>query len=562
MENRIPLPGMSQSGAPDGFVFKALGLHSRSGIRPNHTALTKGAVTMALSDAQSAASAADPQARTDETPDIFGFETSYARLPERFYARVQPAQVRDPKFLRVNAPLARALGLDPAQLETEDALQVFAGNRVPASADPIAQAYAGHQFGNWVPQLGDGRAVLLGELTDRDGVKRDLQLKGAGKTPFSRMGDGRAALFPVVAEYLGSEAMAALGVPTTRALAMVTTGERVIREDIRPGGVIARVATSHVRVGTFEYFARNGDQEGVKQLADYVLDRHYPELKAAENPYAALLREVTRRTGELVAQWMLVGFIHGVMNTDNVSIVGETIDYGPFAWMDSYHPAACFSAVDMGGRYAFNQQPQMAHWNLCRFAETLLPLLAEDGDKGGEQAKQAAYDALEAFEPAFDARFNPGLRAKLGLASEEEGDVDLALDLLRRMAEEGADFTLTFRRLSDADGAHAGHDEQLRALFRDPESFDEWAKQWRQRLARETRADSDRKTAMRAVNPAFVLRKHHVYRAYDGIVEGDHSTLDALLTVLADPYSDHPGYTAFAQPPAQNEIVRNTFCGT
>ena len=513
---------------------------------------------MALSDAQSAGSPAESPAPTDQTPDMFGFETSYVRLPERFYARVQPAAVRDPRFLRVNAPLARELGLDPERLESAEALQVFAGNRVPDSADPIAQAYAGHQFGNWVPQLGDGRAVLLGELTDRNGIKRDLQLKGAGKTPFSRMGDGRAALFPVVAEYLGSEAMAALGVPTTRALAMVTTGERVIREDIRPGGVIARVATSHVRVGTFEYFARNGDQEGVKQLADYVLNRHYPDLNDAENPYAALLREVTRRTGDLVAQWMLVGFIHGVMNTDNVSIVGETIDYGPFAWMDSYHPAACFSAVDMGGRYAFNQQPQMAHWNLCRFAETLLPLLAEDS----EQAKQAAYDALAAFEPAFDARFNAGLCAKIGLAETQEGDVDLALDLLRRMAEEGGDFTLTFRRLADADGADAGHDEKLRALFRDPASFDEWARQWRQRLAQETRADADRKAAMRAVNPAFVLRKHHVYRAYDGIVAGDHSTLDALLTVLADPYSDHPGYTEFAQPPAQNEIVRNTFCGT
>jgi uncharacterized protein YdiU (UPF0061 family) len=513
---------------------------------------------MALSDAHPAGSADRTQDGARDGLDVFGFETSYARLPERFYARVQPAQVRDPKFLRVNKALARELGLDPDQLETDAALQVFAGNRVPESADPIAQAYAGHQFGNWVPQLGDGRAVLLGELTDRDGVKRDVQLKGAGKTPFSRMGDGRAALFPVVAEYLGSEAMAALGVPTTRALAMVTTGERVIREDIRPGGVIARVATSHVRVGTFEYFARNGDEEGVKQLADYVLDRHYPELKGAENPYAALLQEVTRRTGDLVAQWMLVGFIHGVMNTDNVSIVGETIDYGPFAWMDSYHPAACFSAVDMGGRYAFNQQPQMAHWNLCRFAETLLPLLAEDT----EQGKQAAYDALGAFEPAFDARFNAGLCAKIGLETQQDGDVDLALDLLRRMAEEGADFTLTFRRLAAANGADAGHDKAVRALFREPASFDEWAQQWRQRLAQETRADADRQAAMRAVNPAYVLRKHHVYRAYDGIVEGDQSTLDALLTVLADPFSDHPEHADLAQPPAQNETVRNTFCGT
>jgi uncharacterized protein YdiU (UPF0061 family) len=512
---------------------------------------------MAPDDARTAAPA-EPASPAAAGSDPFRFDTSYARLPERFYARVQPAPVRAPRLLRLNRPLATHLCLDPDALERPEAVEILAGNRVPASADPIAQAYAGHQFGNWVPQLGDGRAVLLGEVVDTDGVRRDIQLKGAGKTPFSRMGDGRAALFPVVAEYLASEAMAALGIPTTRALAMVTTGERVIREDIRPGGVIARVAASHVRVGTFEYFQRNGDSEATKQLADYVLERHYPELLDAEKPYQALLEEVCRRTGDLIAQWMLVGFIHGVMNTDNVSIAGETIDYGPFAWMDDYHPQRCFSAVDMWGRYAFNQQPQIGHWNLCRFAETLLPLFADDPEAG----KQAAYQALEAFEPAFDARFQAGLRAKLGLAEAHEGDTDLATDLLRRMAEQGADFTLTFRRLSEVDGADDGNDGPVRDLFQDPAEFDAWASQWRQRLQQESRADDARKAAMRAVNPAYVLRKHLVYRAYNAAAKGDTAVIDELLTVLARPFDDHPGHEELAQPPKPEEHVPNTFCGT
>ena len=490
--------------------------------------------------------------------DIFGFDPSYARLPERFYARIGPTPVTAPDLLHLNRPLAAHLGLDADTLASEEGVEVLAGNRVPASAAPVAMAYAGHQFGNWVPQLGDGRAVLLGELIDREGVRRDVQLKGSGRTPFSRMGDGRAELFPVIAEYLGSEGMAGLGVPTTRALAMALTGETVRRNDFLPGGVLTRVATSHVRVGTFEYFARAGDQEAVRTLADYVIDRHDPELRGADKPYRGLLEAIARRTAELIANWMAVGFIHGVLNTDNISVAGETLDYGPFAWMDDYHPAQCFSQVDLGGRYAYNQQPDIGQWNLCRLAETLLPLLADDP----EEAKAEAYAALDTYIPAFEAAFHPKLRRKVGLATARDGDIELIQDLFTRMAENGADFTLTFRRLADASGIDDSNDEPVRALFADPAAFDAWAAQWRARLAAEDRDDAARRADMRAANPAYVLRKHHVYAVYSAVRAGDHAPLDELLTVLRDPFADHPERASWAQPPEPREHVPMTFCGT
>ncbi|SDG50189.1 Uncharacterized conserved protein YdiU, UPF0061 family [Limimonas halophila] len=490
--------------------------------------------------------------------DPFGFDATYAALPERFYANVQPTPVERPRLLHLNRPLAAQLGLDPEALASPAGVEVLAGNRVPESARPIAMAYAGHQFGNWVPQLGDGRAVLLGELVDRDGVRRDVQLKGSGRTPFSRMGDGRAELFPVVGEYLASEGMAGLGIPTTRALAMVLTGETVRRSDFLPGAVLTRVATSHVRVGTFEYFARAGDQDAVRTLADYVIDRHYPELRAAEKPYRALLEAVARRTAELIANWMAVGFIHGVLNTDNISVVGETLDFGPFAWMDDYHPAQCFSQVDLGGRYAYNQQPDIGQWNLCRLAETLLPLLADDP----ETAEAEAYAALDAYIPAFEAAYHPALRRKLGLASVQDGDVELIRGLFTRMADQGADFTLTFRRLADVSGTDASADGPVRTLFADPAAFDAWAEQWRQRLAAEGRDETQRRAQMRAVNPAYVLRKHHVYAVYDAVRAGDHGALNELLTVLRAPFDDHPDHAAWAMPPTAEERVPMTFCGT
>jgi uncharacterized protein YdiU (UPF0061 family) len=491
--------------------------------------------------------------------DVLGVEPVYRDAPAALTESVAPTPVPAPDLLHLNRPLARDLRLEPAGLAGEDGVAVLSGNRIPAGSAPVAMGYGGHQFGNWVPELGDGRAVLLGGVTDRDGVLRDLQLKGAGRTPFSGMGDGRAELFPVLGEYLASENMAGLGIPTTRSLAMVGTGETVPRGDYTTGAILTRVATSHIRVGTFEYLARNGDPEGVRTLADYVIARHYPEIGRSDRPYRDLLAEVARRTGDLIARWMLVGFVHGVLNTDNISVVGETLDYGPFAWMDTYHPQQCFSAIDIMGRYAFDQQPRIGSWNLCRFAETLLPLLDDDI----EQARTAAYDALDAYDTAFDRTYRDGLCAKIGLeAGDDAGDVELAQSLLSRMAAQHADYTLTFRRLAELPAADRSADGPVRELFDDPEAFDAWAADWRDRLARETRSDSDRIAAMKAVNPAYVLRKHHVYQVYDAVIAGDTDTLDRLWQVLHTPYDDHPDMAAYSRPPAEGEGVRWTFCGT
>jgi serine/tyrosine/threonine adenylyltransferase len=391
------------------------------------------------------------------------FDNLYARLPDRFYVRLDPTPVAAPKLVRVNAALAETLGIDPLELARPEGVAVLAGNAVAPGSEPMALAYAGHQFGHFVPQLGDGRANLLGEVVGRDGVRRDIQLKGSGPTPFSRRGDGRAALGPVLREYLISEAMAALGVPTTRTLAAVTTGETVWRETPLPGAVLTRVAASHIRVGTFQYFASRGDVEGVRVLADHAIARHYPEAAGASDPYRALLEGVVARQADLVAQWLLIGFIHGVMNTDNCSIAGETIDYGPCAFMDGYDPGAVFSSIDHQGRYAYGNQPRIALWNLTRLAECLLPLL--DGNE------EAAKEALAGFAPRFHAAYLGGLRRKIGLLTEREGDDNLTQDLLALMAADGADFTLTFRGLCDA----ADGDGSVRALFKDGAAFDAWA---------------------------------------------------------------------------------------
>src|SRR6202051_3301600 len=384
-----------------------------------------------------------------DQPVHFGFDNSYARLPERFYARVNPTPVAVPGLIKVNAALARSLGLDPDQLAGPHGVEILAGNRVAKGSEPVALAYAGHQFGHFVPQLGDGRANLLGEVLGRDGVRYDVQLKGSGRTPFSRRGDGRAALGPVLREYIVSEAMAALGVPTTRALAAITTGERVFRETVLPGAVLTRVAASHLRVGTFQYFAAQGDAEATRILADYAIARHFPGAAKGKQPHRALLDGVIARQAQLVAQWMLVGFIHGVMNTDNTSLSGETIDYGPCAFLEAYDPAKVFSSIDHYGRYAYGNQPTAMHWNLARLAEALLPVLEQEmGD--AEAALAAAKESLTAFGPQFEAARAAGLRRKLGFVTEREGDGELAVDLLKRMAENRADFTLTFRRLCAA----------------------------------------------------------------------------------------------------------------
>ncbi len=503
----------------------------------------------------------------------FGFDNSFARLPEdRFFARMKPTPVPEPRLVRLNEPLARRLGLDPERLSGPRGVAVLAGNRLPDDAEPLSMAYAGHQFGAFVPQLGDGRAILLGEVIDRDGVRRDIQLKGSGRTPFSRMGDGRAVLGPVLREYLVSEAMAALGIPTTRALAAVTTGEEVMRERPLPGAILGRVARSHVRVGTFQFFAARRDEAALRTLADYVIGRHYPQAAESARPYRALLDAVVAGQAGLVARWMQVGFVHGVMNTDNTSIACETIDYGPCAFMDAHHPDTVFSSIDHQGRYAYANQPHIVHWNLGCLAQALLPLLGADQDAAVAEA-QAAVDA---FPAAFNKAWLAGMRQKLGLGQARPGDRALAEDLLSRMERNRADHTLTFRRLGEVADAGAGPegDGAVRALFRDPGAFDDWAARWRRRLAEEGDGGGDgegggegggaaaRRAAMQAVNPAFIPRNHMVEEALGAANEGDLGPFDQLMSVLASPYEDQPEFARYAEPPAEGQEVYRTFCGT
>jgi uncharacterized protein YdiU (UPF0061 family) len=483
----------------------------------------------------------------------FAFDNSYSRLPERFFARLDPTPVAAPRLLKLNRPLARELGLDPDMLATPQGVEILAGNRIARGSQPIALAYAGHQFGNFVPQLGDGRAVLLGEVVDRSGLRRDIQLKGSGPTPFSRRGDGRAALGPVLREYIVSEAMMALGIPTTRSLAAVATGEPVMRETRLPGAVLTRVASSHIRVGTFQFFAARGDGEALRLLADHAIDRHYPDARNEAEPYRALFDRVIARQAELVARWMLVGFIHGVMNTDNCSIAGETIDYGPCAFMDTYRPDTVFSSIDHGGRYAYANQPRICHWNLARFGETLLPLLADDSDK----ALAIANETLATFQARYGRALLAGMRRKLGLFAEEAGDGALAQELLDAMAEAQADFTRTFRLLDPES------DDEVRPLFADPARYDAWAARWRERLAREPRDVATRRAAMRSVNPVYIPRNHRVEAVLSAAIErDDYAPFEEFLQVLARPYEARAGLADYAEPAPPGQGVYRTFCGT
>jgi uncharacterized protein YdiU (UPF0061 family) len=488
----------------------------------------------------------------------FPFEHTYAALPANFFARVAPTPVAAPRLIKLNRELAIRLGLDPDQLSTPGGAEILSGKRLPEGAVPIAMAYAGHQFGHFVPQLGDGRAILLGEVIDKDGIRRDIQLKGSGPTPFSRRGDGRAALGPVLREYIVSEAMAKLGIPTTRSLAAVISGESVMRETVLPGAVLTRVAASHIRVGTFQFFAARGDIDAVRRLADHAIGRHYPEIAKADRPYHALLDAVIARQADLVARWLLVGFIHGVMNTDNTSISGETIDYGPCAFMDEYNPATVFSSIDEMGRYAYGNQPRIALWNLTRLAECLLPLFSDDKDKAIEQAQFALGEFAEKFTSAYQA----GLRAKIGLFTQADGDEALVQDLLDAMTKNQADFTNTFRRLGDA-ALGAGNDEPVRGLFVDPTVFDEWAARWRQRTASEPQTPAERQAAMHRVNPAFIPRNHRVEAVIQAAMNNDdYAPFEELLTVLSKPFEDQPGFAAYAEPPEPDQRVTQTFCGT
>jgi len=485
-----------------------------------------------------------------------GFQHSYSALPGQFYARVVPTAVADPKVVVFNARLADELGLDPGFLASEAAL-MFSANRLPEDADPIAMAYAGHQFGVFVPSLGDGRALLLGELRGRDGRVRDVQLKGAGLTPFSRNGDGRAALGPMLREYLISEAMHALGVPTSRSLAVVTTGETVYRRGALAGAVLTRVAASHIRVGTFQYFSARGDGAALRQLLEYVIARHYPSARESAVPALAVLQEVAHRQARLIADWMRLGFIHGVMNTDNMAVSGETLDYGPCAFMDEYDPRTVFSSIDHGGRYAYANQPAIAQWNLARFAETLLPLIDCDTDK----AVAMASAALESFIAQFDTLFLTALTAKVGLCTEMEGDVELIRQLLATMQRSRADLTLTFRRLATV-AEHPAEVASLRQLFHGDAGLDEWLSQWRQRLTRDPQTAAERARSMRAANPAFIPRNHRVQAALDAAEGGDYQPFEKLLAILQRPYDDQPEFSEYLRPPQPAERVLQTFCGT
>ena len=472
------------------------------------------------------------------------FDNSYARLPDHMFRRQDPVPVAAPGLIALNPRLAAEMGLDPDMLATPEWLAVFAGNRVPVGAEPLAQAYAGHQFGGWVPQLGDGRALLLGEHIGPDGRRWDVQLKGAGRTPFSRGGDGRAWVGPVIREYLVSEAMHALGVPTTRALAAVTTGEVVYREARLPGAVLTRVATSHLRVGTFQYFAARGDTGALQHLCDMALARHYPGATGA----LGLLAEATAAQARLVAQWMALGFIHGVMNTDNAHVGGLTIDYGPCAFMDAYHPERVFSSIDRGGRYAYGNQPQIAVWNMAQLASCLLPLIDADPDR----AIEPATEVLHGFESRWQAEWLARFRAKLGLAIAQDGDKELVETLLDRMARVGADFTRTFRGLAEGTAG---------AEFRDPGAYAAWEPLWHARLAAEGRTPDQAQARMRAVNPAIIPRNHRIEAAIEAAVSGDLTPFHALDAAFTDPFDAGPQDPLRAAP-APTEIVHQTFCGT
>ncbi len=471
----------------------------------------------------------------------FTFDNSYARLPKRFYSNQAPTAVAAPSVVKINRDLAVQIGVDADKLTAE----ILAGNVMPEGAEPIATAYAGHQFGGWNPQLGDGRAILLGEVVGPDGIRRDIQLKGSGQTMFSRNGDGRATLGAVLREYLVSEAMAALGLPTTRALAAVTTGEQILRDGYEPGAVLTRVARSHIRVGTFQFYYARKDHEALQALADHVITRHYPAAAEADNPVRAMLDAIVVRQAELVARWMLVGFIHGVMNTDNSAVSGETIDYGPCAFMDVFHPETVFSSIDRQGRYAWNNQPEMAHWNMAQLAQALGPVLGEDADT-------EAQGALALFAPAFSKAFYRGFAAKIGMDADTAELRELATELMGVLAQGDADFTLFFRHLTS--GVQTGDFDNVKAMFTNPEQIITWLARWDA-----TRADA---ALMQRVNPVFIPRNHRIEAVISAANKGDLEPFERLHAVLARPYDEQPENAAFENAPKPEEIVQATFCGT
>jgi uncharacterized protein YdiU (UPF0061 family) len=484
----------------------------------------------------------------------FPFDNSYARLPEAFFQSTKPTPVRAPKMIRFNTALAGEIGLGTVPLDSSEGLAILSGNKVAGGSEPLAMAYSGHQFGGFSPELGDGRAILLGEVLRQDGARHDIQLKGAGPTPFSRRGDGRSALGPVLREYVVSEAMAAMGVPTTRALAAVASGEDVFREGPTPGGVFTRVAQSHIRVGTFQWFAARQDHAHLKMLAEYVIARHYPEAGQQENPCLGLLAGVVERQAKLIAHWMQLGFIHGVMNTDNMSVAGETIDYGPCAFMDHFHPQKKFSSIDQQGRYAFANQGPMGHWNLARFAETLLPLI----DTNSENAIKQATEVLDRFDGIHRDELARRFTAKIGIAEGTTEDWSLVETLLGLMAEGEVDFTLLFRYLSRA--LESDSDTEVSGLFPEPAAINGWLKQWRTRLMEVDHGQAVR--LMRRMNPVFIPRNHRIEEAIQAAYRGDFDPFHNLNNLLQKPFSEQPEFSEYEAAPDPHEVVQATFCGT
>jgi serine/tyrosine/threonine adenylyltransferase len=485
----------------------------------------------------------------DFTETGWNFDNSYACLPQTFFTRQKPTPVSSPKLAIFNETLATSLGVNIQSLQSEEGAAVFAGNKIPEGTSPLAQAYAGHQFGHFT-MLGDGRAVLLGEQITPTDERFDIQLKGSGRTPYSRGGDGRAALGPMLREYIISEAMHSLGIPTTRSLAVTTIGEEIARESYLPGAVLTRVAASHLRVGTFQYAARWGSEEELRELADYAIKRHYPEIAGDENRYLSFLHEVIKRQAMLIAKWQLVGFIHGVMNTDNMTISGETIDYGPCAFMDTYDPATVFSSIDRDGRYAYGNQPNIGVWNLARLAEALLPLLHENQ----EEAVTLAQDKLSDFAQFFESNWLEGMRAKLGLFNEEEQDKPLIKDLLDMMQKHRADYTNTFRALT--------LDKPEETILQGTTEFTQWLERWKERLGRQEESRDSSIQLMRNSNPTVIPRNHRVEEALEAANNGDYSVMERLLEVLSNPYAYTPEQTDYTTLPAPSPRPYQTFCGT
>ena len=485
------------------------------------------------------------------------FDNSYARLPQPFFARTDPAEVPAPTLIRLNEGLCKELGLDAEWLASEDGVAMLAGNKLPESAEALSMAYAGHQFGGFNPQLGDGRAILLGEVRDRNGIRRDIQLKGSGRTPFSRGGDGKATIGAILREYILSEAMFALGVPTTRALAAVTTGESIFRDTDVPGAILTRVAQSHVRVGTFQFFGARDDRASLMKLADYVIERHYPRAQEASNPVLALLEFIVERQAELIARWMQIGFIHGVMNTDNMQVVGETIDYGPCAFMDEFHPKKVFSSIDRNGRYAWNQQPVMGKWNLSRLAEALIPILSSDEQTALNMAKHA----LDGFDLRFNENYIAGFKRKLGLTTFDKNDDTFIASTTEALTKGQVDFTLFFRHLTKVAGG--APDDTLVGLFSTPAKARSWLASWRKRVAAETGvAPKLRAAIMQGVNPIYIARNHRVEEAIAHALRGDFQSFHELTKVLSNPYGEQADCAKYESPPLENEKVRETFCNT